>query len=443
MVAGREPLSMASGRADGGYLDSLSMFGIKPGLEATAELMRRVGNPEKELAFLHIAGTNGKGSVGAMLECMLRGAGFTTGFYTSPHLVDIRERFRVNGLAVSEEDYATISAELADAARTDTGRGFTFTYFEFTTVFAAMIFARAGVDIVIWETGMGGRLDATNVVAPLASIITGIALDHQAYLGDTIGKIAGEKAGIVKPGVPVFAGTMPDEAYRVIAAKAEEMKSDCFRVPGAVPGPASYRFDGERSVQEFEFAGRKITLPLLGAMQRRNFRLAAEVLMKLAPKLGVDLDRAFASLAHCRWPGRCQQVTPRLIVDGGHNPDGISALREALAEAFPGETFAVVFAGFKDKDVAGSLKLLAPLAARFVFVPLFESDRPSYNGEELRTLARDAGIPVPAEAAGNAAEALDLAARDAGHRTLVSGSLYLVGEVLAHAVPKAEILNLV
>ena len=144
---------MTGGKAGGGYLDSLSMFGIKPGLEATAELMRRVGNPEKELAFLHIAGTNGKGSTGAMLECMLRGAGFTTGFYTSPHLVDIRERFRVNGIAVSEEDYAAFSAELAAAARAETGRDFTFTYFEFTTVLAAMIFARAGVDVVVWAAG--------------------------------------------------------------------------------------------------------------------------------------------------------------------------------------------------------------------------------------------------------------------------------------------------
>ena len=433
---------MTSGRAGGGYLDSLSMFGIKPGLEATAELMRRVGNPEKELAFLHIAGTNGKGSTGAMLECMLRGAGFATGLYTSPHLVDIRERFRVNGIAVSEADYEAVSAELADAARADTGRNFTFTYFEFTTVFAAMIFARAGVDVVVWETGMGGRLDSTNVVRPLASIITNIALDHQAYLGDTVEKIAAEKAGIVKSGVPVFAGTMPDAAYRVIAAKAEEAGSPCFRVPAGIPGPAVYRFDGERTVQEFEFAGRTITLPLPGPMQRRNFRLAAEVLTKLAPKLGLDLDRAFRALAHCRWPGRCQEVTPRLLVDGGHNPDGITALAEALAEAFPGEKFAVVFAGFKDKDVAGSLRLLAPLAAHFLFVPLTESDRPSYTGEELRQMARGAGITVETAASANAAEALEAAARDGEHRTLVSGSLYLAGEVLSLTLPKAEILNL-
>ncbi len=433
---------MATARIDGSYLNSLSMFGIKPGLEATAELMRRVGNPEKELSFLHIAGTNGKGSVGAMLECMLRGAGFTTGFYTSPHLIDIRERFRVNGLAVSEDDYAALSAELAEAARAETGHDFTFTYFEFTTVFAAMIFARAGVDVVIWETGMGGRLDATNVVYPRASIITGIAKDHQAYLGDTIERIAGEKAGIIKPNAPVFAGCMPEEAFQVIAAKAADTHSPCRRSVTATPPPAVYRFDGERTVQEFDYKNRRITLPLPGAMQRRNFLLAADVIETLAPDMGIDLDRAFAALTNCRWPGRCQQVNDRLIVDGGHNPDGIAALKEALAEAFPGETFSIIFAGFKDKDVAGSLRLLAPIASRFLFAPLAESDRPSYTGEELQTLAHEAGIEVETVAMSGAAEALELAARDPEHRALASGSLYLIGEVLALTLPRAAILNL-
>ena len=433
---------MTGGKAGGGYLDSLSMFGIKPGLEATAELMRRVGNPEKELSFLHIAGTNGKGSTGAMLECMLRGAGFTTGFYTSPHLVDIRERFRVNGIAVSEEDYAAFSAELAEAARAETGRDFTFTYFEFTTVLAAMIFARAGVDVVVWETGMGGRLDSTNVVRPLASVITNIALDHQAYLGDTIEKIAAEKAGIVKPGVPVFTGVMPEEARRVIAEKARAEKSPCFGPPPEIAGPVHYRLDGGRTVQEFEYGGRLIRLPLPGAMQRRNFRLAAQVLTELAPKLGLDSGRAFRAVAGCRWPGRCQQVNSRLIVDGGHNPDGLAALAESLEEAFPGETFSVVFAGFKDKNVAGSLHMLDKLAARFIFAPLSESDRPSYTGAELCGLARREGLSAETAAAGSAREALELASQDQAHKTLVAGSLYLAGEVLSLTMDKPAILNL-
>ena len=377
-----------------------------------------------------------------MLECMLRGAGFTTGFYSSPHLIDIRERFRVNGLAVSEEDYLALSAELAEAARADTGRSFTFTYFEFTTVLAAMIFARAGVDIVIWETGMGGRLDSTNVVQPLASIITGIALDHQAYLGDTIEKIAAEKAGIVKPGIPVFTGVMPEAARRVIADRAHELGCPVFRVEEMGDQSVMRRFDGTRTVQEFDFHGRRITLPLMGGMQRRNFQLAALVLETLAPRLGLDLDRAFRALAGCRWPGRCQQVNERLIVDGGHNPDGIASLCEALKETFPGEKFTVVFAGFKDKDVAGGLRLLAELAAKFIFVPLAESDRPSYSGEELTALAKHSGIDSEFASAPDAAEALSIAYESSPRRVLAAGSLYLAGEVLSAAVEPAAVLNL-
>lgn len=433
---------MTGKRAGSSCLDSLQMFGIKPGLEATAELMRRVGNPEKGLLFLHLAGTNGKGSTGAMLECMLRGAGLTTGFYSSPHLVDIRERFRVNGIAVSEEDYAAFSDELAEAARSRTGRDFTFTYFEFTTVLAAMIFARAGVDIVVWETGMGGRLDSTNVVRPLASVITNIALDHQAWLGDSIEKIAEEKAGIVKPGVPVFTGVMPEEARQVIAEKARAEKSPCFGPPPEITGTVRYCLDGERILQEFQYDGRLIHLPLLGPMQRRNFRLAAQVLNGLAPTLGIDFERAFRAVSSCRWPGRCQQVNSHLIVDGGHNPDGLAALVESLEEAFPGESFSVVFAGFKDKDVAGSLRMLGKIASRFVFSPLSEPERPSYTGSELCELARSERIPVETLEAGNAREALALSLQDRSRKTLVAGSLYLAGEVLSLTGDRSSILNL-
>ncbi len=413
-----------------GYLEKLSMFGIKPGLEATSELFRRIGNPERSLRFLHIAGTNGKGSTGAMLECMLRSAGFTTGFYTSPHLIDIRERFRVNGLAVSETDYAVYSAEVAEAARAEGEKNFTFTYFEFTTALAALIFARAGVDIVIWETGMGGRLDSTNVVTPVASVITNIALDHQAYLGDSIDRIAAEKGGIIKPGVPVFSGRQLTEAGLVLAEKAAEVKAEGFY--DVLPEISEFEHGFP---QKFVLAGRHITLPLVGAMQRRNFQLAALVILTLADRLGIDVDKAFAGVARCRWPGRCQVVNDRLIVDGGHNPDGLTALTEALAEAFPGERFTVVFAGFKDKDVSASLRHLAPLAKRFCFAPLAESDRASYSGEELCELA-SGGI-----ACAGAADAVERALLEP-ERVLVAGSLYLAGEVLGKYLPHSEILNL-
>ena len=171
------------------YLENCNMFGIRLGLDSTKELLRRAGNPEKYLKFIHLAGTNGKGSTAAMLEHGFRSAGLTTGLYTSPHLIDVRERFRVNGKAVPTEIFNSIGEELAKAAE-----GGDFTYFEFATVLAALIFCRAGVDVVIWETGLGGRLDATNAVMSCASVITNIALDHQNLLGDTLEKIAAEKA---------------------------------------------------------------------------------------------------------------------------------------------------------------------------------------------------------------------------------------------------------
>ena len=178
------------------FFASLGMMVIKPGLERVKELAARAGDPEKDLRFIHIAGTNGKGSTGAMLECALRQCGIKTGFYTSPHLVALRERFRVDGKAVSSAEVDEAADILCRAA----GDDLQYSYFEFATVLALLIFKRAGVETVIWETGMGGRFDATNIVIPELSIITNIALDHQAYLGNTVAEIAAEKAGIIKIG---------------------------------------------------------------------------------------------------------------------------------------------------------------------------------------------------------------------------------------------------
>ena len=422
------------------YLNSLGMFGIKPGLEATLELMRRAGDPCRDLRFLHLAGTNGKGSTGAMLECALRSAGFTTGFYSSPHLVDIRERFRVNGRAVSTDDFDAFAAELAEAARRSTGRDFRFTYFEFTTVLAAVIFARAGVDFVIWETGMGGRLDSTNVVNPVASIITNIALDHQAWLGDSIDKIAREKAGIIKPAVPLFYGEMPEEARQVLLDRARALGAAPTGPGPETAGPVRFTNADGILRQEFEYDGRRLRLPLLGAMQRRNFRLVFRVLEFLSARYGLDLARALDGLAEVRWPARCQQLHERLFIDGGHNPDGLAALREAMEEVAPGEKFTVIFAGFQDKDVESSLRLIAPLAAEFLFVPLHESDRPCRRPEELCAMARKLGIPASERA--NALLAVNDALAGSSRKVLVAGSLYLAGEVLADLADRRSVLDL-
>ena len=248
------------------YFNALDMNGIRLGLDATRELARRCGDPENELRFIHLAGTNGKGSTGAMLECALRRAGLKTGFYTSPHLVYLRERFRIAGKAVSEARFARATEELVKLA--DGGR---FSYFETATVLAMKLFAEEKCDVVVWETGMGGRLDATNVVTPIASVITNIAFDHMKALGNTLAAIAGEKAGIVKAGVPVFYGVMPDEARQVIEARAAELKSPCIGPGEAEPATAKLVESPDGRVRQcFDYGGHEIELPLLGRMQRRQ-----------------------------------------------------------------------------------------------------------------------------------------------------------------------------
>jgi dihydrofolate synthase/folylpolyglutamate synthase len=421
------------------YFNDLNMNGIRLGLEATRELAARCGNPERNLKFIHLAGTNGKGSTGAMLECALRHAGLKTGFYTSPHLVYLRERFRIAGRAVPQERFVRAAAELAELAK-----GGSFSYFETATVLAMKLFAEEKCDVVVWETGMGGRLDATNVVTPVASIITNIAFDHMHALGNTLSAIATEKAGIVKPGVPVFLGVMPDEARNAIAARAAELDSPLVGPGEAEPATAELKkFPDGRVRQCFTYAGRQIELPLLGRMQRRNFRIVFAVLRELAPRLGFDFAAALAGVRDTRWPARFQEFGDRLLVDGAHNPDGIAALLEALDEVLPGKKLPVIYAAFKDKHVEHCLPELAKKASRFYFTPLALEGRASFSGDELGAMLKNwSGVPFTP--CSGAAEALRRAQEENPNSTVLSaGSLYLAGEILTLAAPPEAVLDLV
>ena len=421
------------------YFDALDMNGIRLGLDATRELARRCGGPDRGLKFIHLAGTNGKGSTGAMLECALRHAGLKTGFYTSPHLVYLRERFRVAGKAVDEARFAQAAEELAKLAA-----GGRFSYFETATVLAMKLFAEEKCDVVVWETGMGGRLDATNVVTPVASVVTNIAFDHMKALGNTLAAIATEKAGIVKPEVPVFRGVMPEEAFRTIEKRAAELGSPCFGPGEDEPETAKLvKFPDGRVRQCFNYAGHEIELPLLGRMQRRNFRIVYAVLKYLSPVLGFDFAAALAGVRDTRWPARFQQVSEKLIVDGAHNPDGIAALAEALAEVCPGKTFPIIYAAFKDKHVEHCLPELAKKAKRFYFTPLAQEGRPSFSGTELGALLKN-WSDAPFTPCANAAEALTRArAENPTDVVLSAGSLYLAGEVLTAAASPSAVLDLV
>lgn len=414
-------------------LSKFERFGIKLGLTQTEELFELCGVPLSS-RYLHVAGTNGKGSVCAMLDAALRGCGFRTGFYSSPHLVDLRERFRVNGRAVRAERFNDAYDVVRSAAESMRERGRSPTYFEFLTALAGVVFQRAEVDFIVWETGMGGRLDATSVVDPDVAVITGVALDHQQYLGDTVEKIALEKAGIIRPDRPVFIGDMRHDAAEVVLRRAAAVNAPVFRPDDSTLESVSYGRDGRGLCQCFMHRGRKIRLSLAGDMQRRNFRLVYSVLREMSSRYGFPLDRALDSLASVRWPGRCQELDDGLVLDGGHNPDALRALADALREVYPGELFTFVFAGFKDKDVKTNLRILAPLAAEFLFTPL-QNERPSYSGEELAAFLPH-GSSVARRSVSDAVTAVRLA-RESGRRTVAAGSLYLVGEILRATSPAA------
>ena len=423
------------------WLDGLQFFGIKLGLEQSRELADRCGAPDRGMKFLHIAGTNGKGSTGAMLERALRENGCVTGFYSSPHLVSVRERIRVGGAAVAEEEFAAAAEEVRAACAAMLDEGKKPTYFEVMTVMALLIFQRRRCDWVIWETGMGGRLDATNIVAPRATAITSIALDHQKYLGDTLSAIAGEKAGIVKPGVPVVIGaTVPPEARRVIEARAREAAAPVADAKKRFP-IAEVRLHAD-GTQSFAAGGHEVTLALPGAMQRANCQSVLAVL----EAVGMLNTRSLAALARTRWPGRAELCCRnRFLIDGGHNPEGLAALCALLKERWPGRKFRWVFGAFADKDYLGGLRLIAPLAASLEAVGFAEGSRLSANPEEICEQARKLGI-AECRAGRKLPEILQEALRGIPEfpetPLVTAGSLYLAGEALALLGEEQRVLNL-
>jgi dihydrofolate synthase/folylpolyglutamate synthase len=388
------------------HLRSLQLHGFQPGLGTTRRLAALAGDPQERLRFIHVAGTNGKGSTCALLESVYRKAGLKVGLYTSPHLVRFGERIQVGRVPIAETDLARHVADLKALADTMTP-----TFFEFTTVLALRYLAEQHVDLVIWETGLGGRLDATNIVTPLASVVTNVAFDHQRILGDTIAAIASEKAGIIKPGVPVVTAAEDPDALAIIVHKAKELDAPVITL-------------GEPEIARF-----KAEIPLLGRHQRANAALAAATVRLLRFVLPVDDTQLLEGLAEVNWPGRLQVVrrgAQTLVLDGAHNPAGIAALRTALAEAFPGKRPTLVLGMLADKDWRAMAADLVPLASRVVTAPV-GSER-TVTAEDLRAACVATGAGRPVKAAGSAAAALKLVAADPF--VLVTGSLYFIGEVM-------------
>ncbi|MGD1085362.1 MAG: HAD-IA family hydrolase [Verrucomicrobiota bacterium] len=406
------------------FLYDLQLFGMKLGLENVVRLAALAGNPQRGLRFIHVAGTNGKGSTCAMLEGIYRAAGLRVGLFTSPHLVSFAERIQVDREPIGEEDVARLVEGMRAILQSGAMAGASPTFFEVVTVMALQHFAWQGCGLVIWETGLGGRLDATNIVTPLASVITNIQLDHEQWLGDTLAQIAREKAGIVKTGIPVITATDDPAALEVISQTARARQAPLTVVAGGAP-----------EIRGFEVG-------LAGEHQRTNGAVALAVARVLRDKIPVPESAIRSGLKEVRWPGRLQTVRRPggqvIVLDGAHNPAGARSLAAALPEILPaddggaGRGPALILGIMRDKDYAAICRILAPPASQILLSPI-GSDRTA-DPVLLAQYCREANPRAEVSACANLAAAF--AQAGGAQFIVVTGSIHFVGEAM-------EILGLV
>ncbi|MDR0355875.1 MAG: bifunctional folylpolyglutamate synthase/dihydrofolate synthase [Deltaproteobacteria bacterium] len=429
-------------------LFELQKFGMKFGLDSMERLLDKLGHPERELKLIHLAGTNGKGSTAAMLTEFLRLSGYKTGLYTSPHLITFRERIQINSEYISEEDVASLSEEIWPATDPDSPP----TFFEFVTAMALLHFRRRKTDVAVMETGLGGRLDSTNVISPVLCGITNVGLEHTEHLGATIDLIAKEKAGIIKPGVPFVGGRLTGQALATAEAKAAECQ-----VPKCLLLGRDYRVEIVETAPSgrtvINYAGpkwnlRNLRLALAGSYQADNAAMALAMAETLeSTSFPVSPEAAEKGLLSVKWPGRAETFEPEswpptspkgkapLILDGAHNPDGAKALSELLA-AVPKKELHLITGVMADKDIGGVLAPVLQLADRLYLT------RPAYHRAAspellLARLTEAAGPPkCPHALFPTIPEALTAAASAAGPSDLVvvCGSLFTVGETRAYLI---------
>jgi len=412
------------------YLYSLQKYGIKFGLSKTSNLLKAFGNPHRGQRYVHIAGTNGKGSVAAMVESILRTSGLKVGLYSSPHLVRFTERFRINGKEIPSETAASLVGEL----RAVINPAHPPTFFEVTTAMGLIYFAREEVDLAVIEVGMGGRLDATNVIRPDVSVITNISLDHQVFLGRTLKEIAREKAGIVKRGISLITAATQPPVLEVFRKTCEDKGAPFWRVGQDI----RYRATGDKiNYYGFKRKLKDLELGLAGSYQHRNAALALGV-MELLERRGVHVskDHIREGLKSAYWPGRLQVVSrdPLLILDGAHNPGAIRYLSEAIRGGFRYKRLILVLGIMADKDVATILRGIVPMANHVVFT------RPEYYRAAAPETLMQQALPLgkPGEIQPTLAKAIEKAKRMADRKDLilVTGSLFTVGEAMAILDPE-------
>jgi dihydrofolate synthase / folylpolyglutamate synthase len=419
------------------YLFGLEQFGIKFGLDNIRTLVAALDHPDRAYRIAHIAGTNGKGSVTAIVDTAVRAAGYRTGRYTSPHLVDLAERFVIDGSPVDAERLERAASrlrELVDILREDHRLSAPPTFFEATTAIALMLFRESGVEIATCEVGLGGRLDATNVLSPIVTAITSIGHDHTRYLGSTLPQIAGEKAGIIKPGVPVIVGALPSDALDVVTAVARERSAPiCLAADESIvtdEGPVAeggHRLRLRTNRRDYG----TVTLALAGTHQVGNALVAVQVLEAIeAAGIGLSVDSIRHGLEAVRWPGRLDHRRlangRELLLDAAHNPEGAQALAAYLS--FQGhEPLPLVFGAMKDKDITAMIRALAPHARPLVLTRAQTSR--SAEPSDLAIVAHEVGVTCPVMVEPDLETALHVAWRTAP-RIVVAGSIFLLGDVM-------------
>lgn len=433
------------------WIHSLGRFGSKPGLERITALLEMLGNPHHRVCFIHIGGTNGKGSTAAILASILRSAGYRVGLYTSPYLLSFTNRMAVNGSDIAHRDLVQLVERirpLFEKISSDRDLG-EMTEFEVVTALALDYFAMQEVDLVVFEVGLGGRLDATNVVNPLLSIITNISLEHTAVLGSTIEAIAAEKAGIIKKEKPLLTAAEDQRALSVFQTRCRELKAPLYRVypPQAEADqnrqkkPVAVLCKITNEGQMFSYHGfsldlKDLFIPLRGKYQLNNAATALAAL-ELLVKEGFTADESAVrkGLAEINWPGRLEllQRDPLVIMDGAHNPAAIEKLAEAVPQYFSYRRLVLVIGILADKDIAAMLEHILPLAAAVIFTrPVLPRAADPFDVAGFAV--SHFNLPKEHLVIDAYDEALDRALELAGPEDaiLVTGSLYTVSDIRAY-----------
>lgn len=411
-------------------------------LDRMQALLEALGNPQEAIRCVHVAGTKGKGSTCEMTATCLEACGYTVGLYTSPHICDIRERIRLNRRLISEASLTELVRKVAKAGASIAGSMGEATFFEMMTAAAFLHFAEEAVDVAVIEVGLGGKLDCTNVITPEVSAVTTIGYDHVQILGDTLEKIATQKAGIFKPGVPALTVQQEPEALKALRAAAAEVGAPLQVVGEDIE--FSFRFEWQAgegphalvSLNTDRSNYEHVTVPLKGEHQAINCGLALAILDKLSERgFNCKESKVMAGLEQTKLAGRFELAlaSPRVLVDGAHNPESMRALMKAIGAYMQYDSLVVLFGCAADKDADGMLKSLAGGADKVIFTQATGNARAANPQELARRFAEISGGKI-AQVGKTFREAIDLAARALGRGDLlcITGSFYLVGEAKQH-----------